>query len=160
MLSVPLVPQHSCRLDMISMTDCSYFGDTSFGYPAAVGDRLVQPWITSDFAATIGSARGRPRLCDRIQRSVCSAAPAESYQSPPHRRPALPPDRLLRRAGYRDPRRAGKPCLAATLATVHCKLLPCTLLYAKVCVRSLPKGRLVIAQEQARELRDVRPTAR
>jgi hypothetical protein len=50
MLSVPLVPQHSCRLDLISMTECSYFGDTSFGYPAAVGDGLVQPWITSESA--------------------------------------------------------------------------------------------------------------
>jgi hypothetical protein len=42
------------------------------------------------------------------------------------------------------------------LATAQCDYFHVHYFYANVCVKSLPKGRLVIAQEQAGELRNVR----
>jgi hypothetical protein len=55
-----------------------------------------------------GTTHGRLRVSDRTQRSVSSAAPAESGRSPPHRLPVLPSDRMRRRAGCRPaPRSLG-----------------------------------------------------
>jgi hypothetical protein len=44
-----------------------------------------------------------PPACDRTQRSVCPAAPAGFWRSPPRTPPVLPSDHLLRRGQAAEP---------------------------------------------------------